>query len=85
MPPAWAGLVDSRMRLTDAERARLASGLQATFNTTPVVPTPVSASNNTNVVLLVAIGIVLVVLALAFVAGPRQVRPLEQFSARRNP
>jgi len=85
MPPAWVGLVDSRMRLTDAERAQLASGLQATFNTTPVVTTPVSASNNTNVVLLVAIGIVLVVLALAFVAGPRQVRPLEQLSARRNP
>jgi hypothetical protein len=33
MPPAWAGLVDARLRLTDAERAQLASGLQATFTT----------------------------------------------------
>jgi ABC-2 type transport system permease protein len=35
MPPAWAGLVDARMRLTDAERAQLVRGLQTTFNTLP--------------------------------------------------
>jgi mono/diheme cytochrome c family protein len=32
MPPAWAGLVDARLRLTDAERAQLVRGLQATFS-----------------------------------------------------
>jgi ABC-type transport system involved in multi-copper enzyme maturation permease subunit len=35
MPPAWSGAVDSRMHLTDAERADLVRGLQATLNTPP--------------------------------------------------
>ena len=35
MPPAWSAAIDSRMQLSDTERATLAGGLQATF--TPVV------------------------------------------------
>jgi mono/diheme cytochrome c family protein len=35
MPPAWAGLFDSRLRLTDSERAELVRGLTATMNTVP--------------------------------------------------
>jgi hypothetical protein len=33
MPPAWSALFDSRMQLTDAERAELVRGLQASLNT----------------------------------------------------
>jgi mono/diheme cytochrome c family protein len=32
MPPAWSGLIDSRLQLTDAERAELVRGLQSTLN-----------------------------------------------------
>jgi ABC-2 type transport system permease protein len=35
MPPAWAGLFDSRLRLSDSERAELVRGLMATMNTVP--------------------------------------------------
>ncbi|HEY1293826.1 MAG TPA: heme-binding domain-containing protein [Chloroflexota bacterium] len=88
MPPAWAGLVDTRMQLSDAERVQLVSGLQASFNSVPSAssstPAP-EARSGPNLVVLGAIGIVLLVLALALAAGPRQVHPLEQFSARRNP
>jgi mono/diheme cytochrome c family protein len=35
MPPAWAGLLDSRLVLSDSERLELTRGLQATFQLSP--------------------------------------------------
>lgn len=68
MPPAWAGVVDSRLQLTDTEKAELANGLQATFNTLPSAPESASVANGgANVPLAVlAIGIVVAALLLAF-------------------
>ena len=76
MPPAWAGVFDSRMQLTTAERAQLVSGLLATFNTLPpaATRTPAPASVSATLVVLLVSGIALAALAalaLAFGrAGP---------------
>jgi hypothetical protein len=67
MPPAWAGVVDSRMQLSDAERAQLVSGLQATFNTVPPpAAASVAASSGPSVLVVLALaGVLLAALALA--------------------
>ncbi len=88
MPPAWAGFVDTRLQLNDVDRAQLISGLQATFNTVPTVPSaaaPVAASSR-NPRLPVAIAVVGVLVALAFmlVASARQARATRELTARRN-
>ena len=85
MPPAWAGAVDSRMQLTDAERAQLVSGLQSTLLSRPSPPVSTqSSTSNLTVVLLLALGSVLAGLAYAFAARPRQATPSGTLSARRN-
>jgi ABC-type transport system involved in multi-copper enzyme maturation permease subunit/mono/diheme cytochrome c family protein len=80
MPPAWAGAVDSRLQLTDAERAQLVNGLQTTFNTLPppAAPTPAAGAATNSLLVVVATGIVLAALALAF----RPTGPIRRHSVR---
>jgi hypothetical protein len=68
MPPAWAGVVDSRMQLTDAERAQLVNELQATFNTLPPpsANTVVASGGPDMRVVLALIGILQAALAFEF-------------------
>jgi ABC-type transport system involved in multi-copper enzyme maturation permease subunit len=85
MPPAWAGVIDSHMQLTDAERAQVSQGLQATFSRTPQ-PAAATSENtdSTALIALLAIGIVFGALALAFRrGGPVQARPASPVSVRR--
>jgi ABC-type transport system involved in multi-copper enzyme maturation permease subunit/mono/diheme cytochrome c family protein len=75
MPPAWAGVVDSRLQLSDAERAQLGGELQSTFNTVPPPPAnTVAPRSGPDALVIVALsGILLAALALAFwPAGPRR-------------
>jgi ABC-2 type transport system permease protein len=85
MPPAWAGMIDSRMRLTDAERVQLVQGFQTSFNRLPPAAAPGGADSGSTILLaLLAIGIVLGTLALAFGrSGPVQARPAPPLPARR--
>jgi mono/diheme cytochrome c family protein len=80
MPPAWAGAVDSRLQLTDAERAQLVNGLQTTFSTQPppAASTPAASTGTNALLVVVATGIVLAALALAF----RRTGPIGRHSVR---
>jgi hypothetical protein len=83
MPPAWAGLVDSRLRLSDVDRAQLVSGLQATFNTVPSAPASVTASPGApSLAVPVAFGILLMALGLALAATPHRARSTGELSAQ---
>jgi hypothetical protein len=86
MPPVWASVVDSRLKLTDTERAQLVQGFQATFNRMPS-QAPVSNRENggtTALIVVLAVGIVLAALVLAFGGGgPVQARSAPPVSVRR--
>jgi ABC-type transport system involved in multi-copper enzyme maturation permease subunit len=83
MPPAWSGVVDSRMQLTDSERATLARGLQASFNTLPSTDVPGNSSSDT-FGLLAIVAIIVAAAALAFaVVDRRQSRMAPPISTRR--
>jgi mono/diheme cytochrome c family protein len=86
MPPAWASVVDSRLKLNDTERAQLVGGLQATFKGMPS-QAPVRDSGNggtTALIVLLTVGIVLMALVLAFGrGGPVQARSAPPASVRR--
>jgi ABC-type transport system involved in multi-copper enzyme maturation permease subunit/mono/diheme cytochrome c family protein len=86
MPPAWAGAVDPRLQLTDAERAQLVNGLQTTFNTLPppAASTPAADTGTNSLLVVMATGIVLAALALAFRrAGPTRRPSARQISTGR--
>src|SRR5262249_222364 len=71
MPPAWSGLLDSRMQLSDSERATLARGLQLTFNTVPGSNVQSTGSSDSFGPLLL-VGIVAVAAVLAFAVVDRR-------------
>jgi ABC-type transport system involved in multi-copper enzyme maturation permease subunit len=87
MPPAWVGVVDSRLQLTDADRAELARGLTSTFN--QLLPPAAAGTTNGNgsgsevtFAILLATGIVLGALGLALArmqpAPPRSTSPVRR-------
>jgi hypothetical protein len=75
MPPAQASTLDKRLALTDAERAELAAGLQASFyGSTPAPAVRAAANNGPELSLLLLVGLTAVALAMAF-AVLRQTPP----------
>jgi ABC-2 type transport system permease protein len=92
MPPVWAAAVDSRMRLTDSERAELVRGLSASFNTVPSTAAHLTvAPGSTESISPGVIVVLAIVLAgLAFVIGSMgrrgsvDARKVQQFNQSRS-